>query len=613
MALRVWLPLNGNLENKGNSNLSFATQGSNLSITSDGKLGKTYTKSASSGGIVSDNQIYLGKHLTMCAWVNVKEFNSSSNLTGVLGQHRYSTKSGLSINLKYKSSTTGYICCSTGDGSNRTYETYYGTTVLNTDEWYHLCLTYDGAKIKLYVNGNLDKEVSYTAQYNISDYVYLYAWTLNGTTGNTLFDNSSNYNFTGRLNDVRFYDECLSPKQIKEISKGLITHYKLDTPGSINNLRRGYAYGTYNNYSSSGSTCTVVDTGTYYNGSRIFRMTYIPNETSLTSVQTTLHSHGVTVSGMSYLANTKYCYWTLCKPISHPDTVVGGTAANIGGWTEIPMKEYGGGWYIVGEKRDGTFAETKSDTIFTSFKTPSATSGTPIIIDFCCPHLVEGYDEILPEFDYHGTVITQETDVSGYGYNGAISGTLTFNTDSPRYSGSTIFDTGYFKGTNFPLNVNSDAFTISCWFKPTRSVNMAILNDRVTTGDGLSLFFMSDNQFRFDTGSSYQWVVGTGVLNKWHHVVVTWDKNTETKEFYLNGVLVDSTSNYGTLANLGNTFTIGRSNYNGNIQDNQIYGSMSDFRIYATALSANDIKELYQTAAFIDNKNDVYAYEFKEE
>lgn len=39
---------------------------------------------------------------------------------------------------------------------------------------------------------------------------------------------------------------------------------------------------------------------------------------------------------------------------------------------------------------------------------------------------------------------------------------------------------------------------------------------------------------------------------------------------------------------------------------------MSDFRIYATALSAEDIAELYHTAASVDNHGNIYAGELKE-
>lgn len=39
---------------------------------------------------------------------------------------------------------------------------------------------------------------------------------------------------------------------------------------------------------------------------------------------------------------------------------------------------------------------------------------------------------------------------------------------------------------------------------------------------------------------------------------------------------------------------------------------MSDFRIYATALSTDDVLELYNTPANIDNLNNLHAFELNE-
>ena len=59
----------------------------------------------------------------------------------------------MSLTIKYISSSSGYLSCSTGNGPDRTYNTYTGKTLLQANEWYHAALTYDGSTIKLYING----------------------------------------------------------------------------------------------------------------------------------------------------------------------------------------------------------------------------------------------------------------------------------------------------------------------------------------------------------------------------------------------------------------------------------------------------------------------------
>jgi hypothetical protein len=85
------------------------------------------------------------------------------------------------------------------------------------------------------------------------------------------------------------------------------------------------------------------------------------------------------------------------------------------------------------------------------------------------------------------------------------------------------------------------------------------------------------------------------------------DGVAKTLTLYVNGSQRAQVATNGTIY-LNNTLNIGgRQNTAG------YNGSISDFRIYATALSADDILTMYKNSGIIDNKGNVYAYEFKEE
>lgn len=235
MALQVWLPLNGNLKNNGLSNLHFSNTNTSAlrNITTISKIGNSCYQGTSSslGALVSDQTIDLGDKQSFFCWIYVDNFDST--FMGVFGQHRYNKKEGIGLNVKYISATTGRLTMSIGNGSSRVYQDYVGNTILDAKKWYHVGITYDGAIIRFYVNGELDGERAYANFAHEPDYIEVFTWSLSGNTGNTPYNN---YGFKGCLNDVRIYDECLSTKQIKEISKGLAAHYKFNWIGRENML-----------------------------------------------------------------------------------------------------------------------------------------------------------------------------------------------------------------------------------------------------------------------------------------------------------------------------------------------------------------------------------------
>jgi hypothetical protein len=90
-------------------------------------------------------------------------------------------------------------------------------------------------------------------------------------------------------------------------------------------------------------------------------------------------------------------------------------------------------------------------------------------------------------------------------------------------------------------------------------------------------------------------------------ITLVHDSVAKTLSLYVNGNYVSQVATSGDIY-ANNTLNIGGRQGSANFA-----GSISDVRIYATPLSAEDILVLYKDGGMIDKKNGVYAYEFKEE
>ena len=606
MALQIWLPLDGNLNNLGLNPMGFnPINSSSEGILTDinGKIGSCYKRSTSSAmRLRSSTTIDLNDDFSMVCWLCVDATNDTS-AQGIVTNHDHNTHTGAGITLKQIGASDCRVSCNTGTGSSRTFNTYYGSTNI-FGSWHHVGLTYSKSKkcLQLWVDGKVDYTLNNYSHASKADYIDIFGWS----TGYV----NANYTPLVRINDVRIYDHCLSHREMKELAKGLFLHYQLKNKTPITNLVKNAGYNIYNN---QGVPATLVKLTETYQGCSIYRLTLTPTAAAVNSYKTELWSHGVYGFRQQFNANTKYCFWIYYRPVTHNDIRVGGTASNIAGWTEIAPHYYSDGWYRVGQYRNGAVAENKTDNIFTSFTCASAAADVPISIDFCCPHLIQEYDYIIEEDGYQiDSGELREADVSGYGRHGAMTALPEFTKDSPRHDGCYSIKTCQIYNYSLSTTAIKNSYTFAWWSKsPDMSGRMAwgFENGNRTnlypstyfcwnTGDG------GNNPFQNSSGTGISF---TSYQGNWHHYAIT--GNGVTTSLYIDGVLVGTAKTYkaieGTKLVLS-SWQVGTTNYR---WDN---GQLSDFRIYATCLDATDIKDLYNTPIEIDNQGNIFAIDFNE-
>lgn len=616
MSLQVWLPLNGDLHNQGLCNVTVTNHGA--TINNNGKIGKCYQFDNNTSYIaLQNNQLFTilngnTQPMSICFWV----YQADSSRAIIFGD--YSITGGNNFNIEL---TTGHLVrwyWGTPDVS-------ISTMNIGINTWAHVAFTYNGTTLKGYLNGieKYTNNIVLAAKNRTSGEYWL---GRDGRTGTTTLN--------GYLNDFRIYDHCLSQKEVEEISKGLVLHYKLDNNGMGGNnlaintktLNVASSKNNLNMYIRGASTRQLRSDGFYESkGTAAWQgLSFWANQLNLTVGTKVTYSFYIYGNGSSRAFSF---YPMMYNSAGTRDTSTG-----------MPISIDGGAYTTVNSKAFAATTATTPEYHYVTFEWNQAVAniianggsielsiqvhGTWNSGDWVCLFApkVEIGDIPTPwspnpaDLGIDSSIVY---DSSGYENNGVITGNVQTDGNTVRYSCSMKQANGqYIRVQKRPVEcMPKDAITVNIWQYATT------WNNPISCTEGGGWNFENSSGIRFPiyiSGVGYKVaqssITPASTLNAWHMLTGTMDK--DNIKIYYDGQEV------GTIAN-GSTNGIRYANnyifIGGEASGNQLTpasstyaGNLSDIRIYATALTPNQIKELYNTSATIDNFGNVYAREMVE-
>ena len=566
MSLQVWLPLNGSLENQGLKGENPSLMGSGITYTA-GKIGQaaTFPNNCNSCIHMPGLRLQTG---TFASWILIKGAGATSRQC-IISEGRDSYNDGVEIYAS-QAGTTIYF---------KAHEKVLSTTI-ELNKWYHISGVFGDGQIKLYLNGNLINTTTYT-----TDMTYQYASDLVFGKMSYSYTNTSNYfPFNGQLNDVRIYDHALSDKEIEEIAKGLVLHYKLDNNGlGGENLATNTSFPTSNIQGYNNQNAIEYNHNDWTSGGRFFS-NYSNSRLTFTEIKA---NQPYTISAWVYI----YDDVTLSRP---DNTSIFYRIYKTG---ESPTYSYDISVTLKGITQRNQWI--KISNTFTSSVTYTYNQGGTFQIGGYNGHFLVSMPKIElgsvatpwspnpADLDIDSSIIY---DSSGYGNNGILNSNLLINTDTPRYFASSYF--GNYETPKITLQDPSILTNLTnctvCWWGKYDTTKTLLL-----TGQSGSFYLAASDNNTFYHGSSGSPIMyKNGINGTYKCVANSWD-------FYV-------------LKNVDlSTWTTMK--INGYSAGWPLKGLISDFRIYATALTADQILELYHTSGSIDNNGNIYARELVEE
>ena len=551
MSLIAWLPLckNSLYDNMGNI---LTTSKTLPAFNASGKIGGSY--------VFTNNNI------------RIKNMKATGEMSFAVWMKLSSSTACHVLDFRHSSGEKGYqpIYYSPGSGvqiysSTSPTGAYIATGTLTVGVWYHITVVIGGGKATLYLNGTNKGTIS--------------LGNPNCDTELTVGTRCSGANpFPGSLNDVRVYNHTLSEREIKDLAKGLMVHYGLEDPC----IEPTTNVSTVNGWSTYASYWTIrkrTDTGLI-----LYRHSSSTNNTVAISNSAVTSKMAVgdvwTFSCYLYKGGQPY----KCN-LTSPST-----------------SGYGYSGISCVSRDDGYYAVT--------FQINSNGAGTWVLhaAFFGTTDLNVDCEMRFMQFEKkdHATPFTlsaragEVIDNSGNGYNGTPLD-IVVSEDSGRGQYAAVFNgnTSYVETPFIKSDLVTSDWTLGFWYYNNDGNGSAQVNRAVIIGDH-QLDASTFNIEKYQTGYLRTYLNGGGSdvvhstdnaandpflipAQQWCHIMLTYSGGV--LKTYLNGVFKSSIT-YTITSVKTKGLRIGRDNRSGETAFN---GKMADFKMYATALSADEV------------------------
>ena len=594
MGLQVWMPMIGNINNQGLSNLSNLS-GKYVQGTCS-TFGKCLNVPNSSPISFTADGLVNAKKFSVCFWT-LADNSTKADWNQMLQLGDKKTDGSYGSNFRFESCTTYPRACSFHN--NDICAITGGSRILGSSNgtWYHVCVTYDGTELKSYTNGNLIGT-------DVGNGGYLTGYVQIGSA-----------NYFGLMNDLRIYDEVISQKQIRSIYNLQIIHYPL------NNI---YEVGITNKYFGDAAEGALNYDGNYITRTKLSNERGYKYKLSYTGTGKDMWKSLEIGSHFSFTAGRTYYYSckVRCHSKSHTQLFLRAARCDNDWVTNmVDTLNADGQWheYTVSQTINANF--DRSGTTVTCnpwvefYTNDMSTNGMSYTFDVDIKDIqvTEGqkYSFIANEM-----VTSSVSDISGYSNNASVDVGIGIGVQSPRYDACYYFSAkSYLKFPN-PIYAKKTIWglTINMWVRldsgcggyatilsglnnPPSNFPWICVN---TEGSGLWSYIWS-NAPQYGRGMSNELLS----LNTWY--MITYVFNSGSVYWYLNGTRKGDITKYTTLnyINADMEYLALGNSYSGTQWNTNFCGWISDFRMFTTVLSADDVKALYQNSASITSTGQV--------